>query len=602
MRMRVRKRFPQLTRSYRQALPSKNWFAIPVCYRRLNSISSSSLPQGLGSAPLRCIALTARRTNSVQPADSTLSHSYRRASGSADASGGYGDNWLTGNPKDKRNNGLRSKVAVFDFGPISVRIFLKASKLMMKKNKSRVVAKSKTKIAFEFLRQLGAFVGELLDILFGPPKPLKLNFPHILLGTFLGENVPKVPCYLTFEDLNTHLHGKGLTRTGKSKLIEQICRDLLREGQGFTLIDPNGELFWEISRYLAQEGIPAYHLNPSDTKRLVGFNPFVSASKDEAALYTKADRMKKATLMTWGVEDDTQTPRLARLLRALYYTFLEQDLSIVALEYFLNPAREKQRQEIVNRIQNERFRSEWIEFYESSKGAIKTYLESTGNRIEIFRHPQMQRVMGLSENSINVKQIIDEGAVLLVNLQPSDIFGIDQCRVLGTLLINEIWEITRRRQQPESHFLIVDECGEYLTPDIPLMLSQAAKYGLHLMLFHQYDEQLPKSMRGAFQNARIKCFFTGQRKFQFSSPGLMVRIETENGFRYEDLDFPVYVKTPYVKPPEIDDIAFRKYCSASQSSFMTVSEIDRRLHMFSVRQIDGEGTVTAETDDFNFFE
>lgn len=41
---------------------------------------------------------------------------------------------------------------------------------------------------------------------------------------------------------------------------------------------------------------------------------------------------------------------------------------------------------------------------------------------------------------------------------------------------------------------IVHECGEYLTPNIPLMLSEAAKYGLYLMLFYQYDEQLPKSM------------------------------------------------------------------------------------------------------------
>jgi len=48
------------------------------------------LSQGLGSAPLRYSALTARRTNSVQPAAATLSHSYRRASGSAAAPGGYG--------------------------------------------------------------------------------------------------------------------------------------------------------------------------------------------------------------------------------------------------------------------------------------------------------------------------------------------------------------------------------------------------------------------------------------------------------------------------------------------------------------------------------
>src|SRR5713226_8577437 len=228
----------------------------------------------------------------------------------------------------------------------------------------------------EVVKVMPEVLGELF---FGPPrKPLGITVPHILLGTFVrfrafterdrlvdalavathgGEkasqqipdnSIDPVPCYLTFGDLNTHLHGKGLTRTGKSKLIEHICRELLIENQGFTLIDPNGELFWQVGAYLASKGIPAYLMNPSDTDRLVGFNPLVSTSKDEAALYTKADRMKKATLMTWGVDDDTQTPRLARLLRAVYYTFLEQDLSIVAIEHFLNPNHEAQRQAIIN--------------------------------------------------------------------------------------------------------------------------------------------------------------------------------------------------------------------------------------------------------------
>jgi len=441
----------------------------------------------------------------------------------------------------------------------------------------------------------------LLDFLAPPPRQ-KTTVPHISLGTFISDNVPPVRCNLPFEALNTHLHGKGLTRTGKSKLIEHICRQLADEGQGFTLIDPNGELFWEVAADLASEDVPANFLNPSASDRLVGFNPFISASKDEAALYTKADRMKKATLMTWGVGDESQIPRLSRLLRALYYTLLEQDLSIVAIEHFLNPAHEAQRQAIINRIRNERFRSDWMEFYEGSKGAVKTYLESTGNRIEIFRHPQMQRVMGLSENSLNVRQIIDERGVLLVNLQPSDIFGIDQCRVLGTLLINEIWEITRRRQRSVPHFLLIDECGEYLTPDIPLMLSQAAKYGLHLMLFHQYDEQLPKSMRGAFQNARIKCFFTTPRKFQFSSPYATAYQVLEDGSKVELPDYPMYVKTPYVEGPTIDQRSFDEYYTTSCASFMTVNEIDRRLDALKEGANQPAGRVSCETGDVDFFE
>src|SRR5260370_12894520 len=96
-------------------------------------------------------------------------------------------------------------------------------------------------------------------------------------------------------------------------------------------------------------------------------------------------------------------------------------------------------------------------------------------RVEMCVRLEKQSVMGLAENSTNVKQIIHERGVLLVKLQPPETFGIDQCRVLGTLLINEIWEITRRRQRPVPHFLIIDECGGYLTSEIPLTLAQAAK-------------------------------------------------------------------------------------------------------------------------------
>src|SRR6267378_3795052 len=67
-----------------------------------------------------------------------------------------------------------------------------------------------------------SFIPVIFDLLFGPSQPVKLNFPHITLGTFISSNDPPAPCYLTFEALNTHLHGRGLTRTGKSKLVQHI--------------------------------------------------------------------------------------------------------------------------------------------------------------------------------------------------------------------------------------------------------------------------------------------------------------------------------------------------------------------------------------------
>lgn len=401
-----------------------------------------------------------------------------------------------------------------------------------------------------------------------------------------------MPVEYSLKELNTHIHGKGISRTGKSKLIEHICSELLRLEQGFCLIDPNGELYWEIIRHLAAIDRPAILLDPSSTHRLVGFNPFVAPSTDETALYTKADRMKDATLRAWGATSDQATPRLGKMLRALYYTLLEQGLSITAMEYFLSTGYEREREAIIGRLRSERFRNELQGLYEGTPGAVKGYLESTANRFELLRHPQIQRVLGLAQNSIDTQSILDERKILLVNLQPSDIFGVGQAKVLGALLINEIWEITRRRELPHGkrdYFLIVDECTEFLTPDIPLMLSQAAKYGLRLMLFHQYDEQIPPDMRAAFQNARIKMFLDQPRKFEWKN---------------------VLVKTPFTESPKVSTQVIRDYVRRQTERFLTVNEINRllaagRQRIEGTREAEQTSDVTtkaSEPDDEIFFE
>ena len=63
------------------------------------------------------------------------------------------------------------------------------------------------------------------------------------------------------------------------------------------------------------------------------------------------------------------------------------------------------------------------------------------------------------------------------------------------------------------YYMIIDEFQLFLTPDIPEMLDQAAKYGIHLFLFHQHLSQLRQLDEQAYGavmgNARIKAVFGG---------------------------------------------------------------------------------------------
>ncbi len=118
-----------------------------------------------------------------------------------------------------------------------------------------------------------------------------------------------------------------------------------------------------------------------------------------------------------------------------------------------------------------------------------------------------------------LEDVIENGKILLVNLQPKkNWLSLEKRAGYRHASLNEIWEITRQREQgaggkaPSPFFLMIDEFQLFLTPDIPEMLDQAAKYGLHLLLFHQHLSQLKTidlKAYGAMSNARIKVVFGG---------------------------------------------------------------------------------------------
>ena len=68
---------------------------------------------------------------------------------------------------------------------------------------------------------------------------------------FIGKDEDGRPIRLGEKELETHVHGIGASRTGKSKLVEWIAREMIRNRQGFCLIDPHGFLYDDLVRWLA---------------------------------------------------------------------------------------------------------------------------------------------------------------------------------------------------------------------------------------------------------------------------------------------------------------------------------------------------------------
>lgn len=340
---------------------------------------------------------------------------------------------------------------------------------------------------------------------------------------FIGKDEEGSPVYLGDDELQTHVHGIGASRTGKSKLIEWIARELVRNRQGFCLIDPHGFLYDDLVRWLAylQPDREIILFEPGSDDRITGFNPFQKTNRGD--LGTLVDRRVQATVKAWGAANTDSTPRLERWLRCLYWALMEQGHSLDVARYFLSWQQKEIRDYLISTIQSDTVRGEWQELASISKLAdFWAQIESTKNRL-LFRFiepPQIRRTMGLSDNNIDLEDVIESGKILLVNLQPKKHrLSPENAHVIGTLLLSELWEIASQRRQgpggrpPPPFFVIIDEFQTFLTPDIPQMLDQAAKYGIHLFLFHQHLSQLqsldPAAYGAVMTNARVKLVFGG---------------------------------------------------------------------------------------------
>ena len=125
--------------------------------------------------------------------------------------------------------------------------------------------------------------------------------------------------------------------------------------------------------------------------------------------------------------------------------------------------------------------------------------------------------MGLPGRTLDLNEIMDEGKILLVNLEGSDQLHEEQARVFGALLVNQFFEAARRRRQdarghdPKPYYLYIDEFQNFVGLDIAAMLDQVRKRGLYLTLAHQRFGQLNDEniIDAALSNYGIKAVFGG---------------------------------------------------------------------------------------------
>ncbi len=321
-----------------------------------------------------------------------------------------------------------------------------------------------------------------------------------------------------------HTHIVGASGRGKSKFVEHLIRQDIINNKGLCLIDPHGYLYDDLVKWCTSMGFldrgkaskNIILLDPSEPDWTFGFNP-LKFDRDNLDYYV--DEMVEATAKAFGEKDTNKTPTLKKLLTVIYYCLAEKQMSLAEGRYLIFNSHEEVRKHLTKKMNNPIVNDLWEEIRDYKSSEFRSEFLSSVNRISSFlRSNVMMNIVGQTGTTLDTKTVMDEGAILLVNLGSGGNHGrlITETNriVLGTLLINDFLQKARHRERNGKPFyLYIDEAPIFLNENIERILVECRKFGLHLTLAHQTLAQLGKEddplYQGVMQGAQNKVIFGG---------------------------------------------------------------------------------------------
>lgn len=298
-------------------------------------------------------------------------------------------------------------------------------------------------------------------------------------------------------DRGRHMYIIGQTGAGKSFLLQLLTLSDIYHDQGFAIVDPHGDYATDIMKYIPEHRLgDVIYMNPADREFPMAFNPMEytdPAMKDHIS--SELVGVLKRMFDSWG-------PRLEYILRYTILALLDYpEATMLDIPRMLN---EKDfRKKVIREIKDPIVKSFWVtEFASWNEKFASEAVAPVLNKVGAFvANPLVRNIVGQKKSAFNIRQIMDEGKILLCNLSRGQV-GEDNAAILGALMVTKIQLAAMSRadmplEQRRPFYLYVDEFQNFATDSFAVILSEARKYGLNLTVANQYVSQMPEVVRDA---------------------------------------------------------------------------------------------------------
>lgn len=299
-------------------------------------------------------------------------------------------------------------------------------------------------------------------------------------------------------DRLSHIYVVGKTGVGKTTLLETLISQDIAAGRGCALIDPHGDFVERIAASIPpHRAADTIYLNVPDPKQPFGYNPFTKVSPGLRSLVASGiiDVFKKMWDDAWGA-------RMEHILRNALLALLDQPSASMPDILTLLTNRDF-RDRVLANVENDQVAAFWRdEFPKYSFRYQADGIAPIQNKVGAFlADPKLRRILTRTDGRLRFRQVMDDGQVLLVNLSQGKI-GADSSALFGGLLITSLGLAAFSRAYSEEasrrpFYIYVDEFQTFTTLALANMLSELRKFGVGMLLAHQYLHQLDPAIRHA---------------------------------------------------------------------------------------------------------
>ncbi len=338
------------------------------------------------------------------------------------------------------------------------------------------------------------------------------------------------PLFMTPRMRSTHLYLCGSTGTGKTKMLEHLARQDIKNWYkskcGALIIDPHGSLYDSLINWIAWnepllKDVPIVPIDLRQKDWTIGYN--VMRPRTVADPSVVINNFVQAMAYVWGADGTQGTPLFARLAKEVLWPVYEKKMTLNEVKYLIDSVNKRVRSELTDGLSKDSAKRGWEYSNLLAPRDFNTQFSSTVNRFYNFLDAEKLRLMfGQNGTSLDLGKAMEEGQIIIANLSTEGArVSEEDASLFATLLLSDLWTAAKERgkgteeSDMKPFYVYIDEFQNFITPTIAKNLDQARGFGIHMTLANQFPRQILHAGANGAQvydsvmaNARSKIVFS----------------------------------------------------------------------------------------------